>query len=183
MATQKQIEANRNNAQNSTGPKTEEGRASVSQNALKHGIFSKEILLEDESQSEFEALKMEFNHYFRPKGILEKLLCERALAAAWRLSRITKMESILINYTVKKSYDNNGIMEVLGGYGADRLSLLSRYEISLEKILFRSISELRHYKRTVHSILALFRKIWQRKVSRETWYNLPHLKDVAKMYL
>lgn len=143
MTTEKQIQANRANAQHSTGPRTEEGRSAVSQNALKHGIFSREILLEDESQSEFEELKKEFNNHFRPKGMLEKLLCERALAAAWRLSRVTKMESMLIDYTVKKSYDNNGIMEVLGGYGADKLSLLSRYEISLEKILFRSISELR----------------------------------------
>jgi hypothetical protein len=143
MATQKQIEANRINALHSTGPKGEEGRAVVSQNALKHGLFSKQILLEDESNSEFETLKMEFQNQFQPQGMLEQLLCERALAAAWRLSRITKMESMLITYAVKSSYDSSGMIEVLGSFGGDQLRLLTRYELSLERILFRSISELK----------------------------------------
>ena len=40
MATQKQIKANRQNAQKSTGPKTSDGKAVVSQNAVKHGLFA-----------------------------------------------------------------------------------------------------------------------------------------------
>jgi hypothetical protein len=38
MASEKQIQANRRNAQRSTGPKTSEGKAAVSQNAVKHGL-------------------------------------------------------------------------------------------------------------------------------------------------
>ncbi|MGC1878877.1 MAG: hypothetical protein WA678_05840 [Rhabdochlamydiaceae bacterium] len=148
MTTQRQIAANRINAQHSTGPKSQQGREAVSQNALKHGIFSRQILLEDESINEFESLKMEFHDQFQPQGMLEQLFCERALAAAWRLSRITKMESMLITYAIKKSYDSSGIIEVLGGFGGDKLSLLSRYEITLEKILFRSISELKTLQAT-----------------------------------
>ena len=41
----KQIAANRRNAQKSTGPRTPEGRAVSKMNALKHGIFSKEVLV------------------------------------------------------------------------------------------------------------------------------------------
>jgi len=143
MTTQKQIEANRSNAQHSSGPKSEQGRAIISQNALKHGVFSKQILLEGESKKEFEALKIEFHEQFHPRGFLEHLFCERALAAAWRLSRVTQMESMLINHATRKSFDSSGMIEVLGGYQGDELSLLSRYEISLEKILFRSLAELR----------------------------------------
>jgi hypothetical protein len=40
----KQMEANRRNAQKSTGPKTPDGRAVSKMNALKHGILSKEVL-------------------------------------------------------------------------------------------------------------------------------------------
>ncbi len=86
MTTQKQIEANRQNAQRSTGPREEEGKAIVAMNALKHGIFSKQILLDGESQKDFEDLEMEFLNQFHPQGLLERLFCERALVAAWRLS-------------------------------------------------------------------------------------------------
>jgi hypothetical protein len=142
-ASQKQIEANRRNAKLSSGPKTAEGKNIVAQNALKHGVFSRQILLEGESKKDFENLATELYNHFHPQGFLETLFWERALAAAWRLSRVTQMESMLINHAEKKSFDHVGIIEVLGGYEGDELTLLLRYEICLEKILFRSFSELR----------------------------------------
>ncbi len=142
-STQKQFDANRHNAKLSTGPKTEAGRGVVAKNALKHGVFSKQILLDGESKRDFESLETEFYDHFQPQGFLERLFWERALAAAWRLSRVTQMESMLINHAEQKSYGNGKIIEVLGGFEGDELALLSRYEITLEKILFRSLSELR----------------------------------------
>ncbi len=142
MASQKQLDSNRLNAQRSTGPKSIEGKSALAKNPLKHGVFSRQVVLEGESKKEFEALKTEFYEQFIPEGLLEQLFCERALAAAWRLSRVTQMESMLINHASRR-FDSSGIIEVLGGYQGDELALLSRYEISLEKILFRSLAELR----------------------------------------
>ena len=45
MTTKKQIEANKQNALVSTGPLTAEGKALVSQNAVKHGIFAKDLII------------------------------------------------------------------------------------------------------------------------------------------
>ena len=45
MATQKQIQANRENAFLSTGAITEQGKAIISQNAVKHGIFIKDVVI------------------------------------------------------------------------------------------------------------------------------------------
>ena len=45
MSTENQIEANRQNAQLCTGPKTEEGKARSSQNALKTGIYAKAAIV------------------------------------------------------------------------------------------------------------------------------------------
>ena len=45
MTTQKQIEANKKNALVSTGPKSSEGKAKVANNAIKHGIFAREIII------------------------------------------------------------------------------------------------------------------------------------------
>lgn len=143
MASQKQVEANRVNAKLSTGPKSETGRAIASQNSKRHGLFSRQILLEGESKKEFELLQIEFYQQCMPQGFLEELFCERALTAAWRLSRVTQMETMLIDHTAKRSFGHYNITDVLGGYQGDELSLLSRYETALEKILFRSLTELR----------------------------------------
>ncbi len=53
MATEKQFEANRQNAQKSTGPKTPEGRAAVRLNGVKHGLTAETIVLKGESQADF----------------------------------------------------------------------------------------------------------------------------------
>src|SRR3990172_5729351 len=105
MSTKKQIQANRLNAKRSTGPRSPEGKATVAQNPLKCGVFSKQILLDGESKKEFETLTMEFYEQFRPEGFLERLFCERAVATAWRLSRVTQMETMLINYSATRSFE------------------------------------------------------------------------------
>ncbi len=142
MTSRKQVIANQQNALKSTGPRTKAGKANVAQNSLKHGLFSKRVLLANESEQEFELLKSEFYEQFQPQGLLEHLFCERAFAAAWRLSRITQLESMLINYAATQAF-GNGMIEVLCGHRGDELSLLSRYEVSLERALFRSLAELR----------------------------------------
>jgi hypothetical protein len=47
MTTMKQIEANRRNAQSSTGPATAEGRKNSSKNAWKHGLTAREVTVDE----------------------------------------------------------------------------------------------------------------------------------------
>ena len=56
MATEAQILANRRNAQKSTGPRTREGKAAVSQNAIKHGLLARQAVISSESQAELRPL-------------------------------------------------------------------------------------------------------------------------------
>jgi hypothetical protein len=53
MATEKQFEANRLNAQKSTGPRTPEGRAAVRLNGVTHGLTAETIVLKGESEADF----------------------------------------------------------------------------------------------------------------------------------
>src|SRR3979490_705097 len=55
MSTLKQIEANRLNAKKSTGPRTAEGKAAVRLNALKHGLFALDPIIEGENPVHFDA--------------------------------------------------------------------------------------------------------------------------------
>ena len=92
MVTDKQLAANRQNALESTGPRTLEGKAKASKNALKHGLLSSEVLLEDESREKFEEFGERLLADLSPKGELECMLADRIIAACWRLRRTVRIE-------------------------------------------------------------------------------------------
>src|SRR5438128_1743716 len=69
MTTPAQIEANRRNAQKSTGPKTAQGRAVVSLNGLRHGLRAETAVLPFEDPAEFAKLKQELQAEFRPQTL------------------------------------------------------------------------------------------------------------------
>jgi len=93
----KQLEANRRNALKSTGPKTAEGKAQSSLNALKHGVLSKSVVVSGhfytEDPLDFVTLQIELEQNLRPEGRVEQLLVERIATCAWRLRRVLKAEN------------------------------------------------------------------------------------------
>src|SRR5258707_8170864 len=93
MASPAQMEANRKNAQKSTGPKTPEGRAAVRLNGLKHGLNSAILVLEGESQSDFENLLDSLEAEHQPATPTEVILVRQMAMAAWRLQRLFHMEA------------------------------------------------------------------------------------------
>lgn len=143
MTTKKQIKTNKQNSALSTGPKTNNGKAIVSKNAIQHGILCKSIVLEDESQREFEGIKKAFHEQFKPVGFLEVLFTERVLSAIWRISRISRIEATIIDDAATSPFIKNKLSNAFGGYAGKKLDLMCRYETSLEKILFKSLNELR----------------------------------------
>jgi hypothetical protein len=78
----KQIEANRRNAAKSTGPRTKEGKSVSKLNALRHGLFSQEVLVSGEDPSEFESLHQQLETELQPEGALESQLVERSARRA-----------------------------------------------------------------------------------------------------
>jgi hypothetical protein len=76
VTTEAQIKANRQNAQKSTGPKTEEGKAAVSQNAVKHGMFS-DSLIAGENEADYEAFHDNMLAELASVGMIEFALSER----------------------------------------------------------------------------------------------------------
>ena len=97
MTTEKQIIANRLNAQKSTGPRTPQGKTITSQNALSHGLLSSRILLTSEDPDQFEPFYRSMISELTPIGPLEFLLTERIIAFFWRLRRAGQMESAVLN--------------------------------------------------------------------------------------
>jgi hypothetical protein len=110
--SQKQLEANRRNARLSCGPKSEEGKMESARNSFKHGLFSSQVLLEDEDPKEFEALSKLLHEEFGPATPSEALIVDELIATMWRKRRILGIERF-----VYKSYATyNG--QTVGPQGA-----------------------------------------------------------------
>src|SRR5262249_32734364 len=95
MSSEQQIEANRRNAQLCTGPRTIEGKARSSSNALKHGLTASRVILRDESEEEFNAFRLQLLDDLDPGSPLEEVLSERIVFDAWRLRRAGAFEKSL----------------------------------------------------------------------------------------
>jgi hypothetical protein len=97
MATRKQIESNKKNALVSTGPVTSEGKAIVAQNAVKHGIFAKDMIITvgdgKEDAREYQELLDGLILSLHPSGQMECLLVEKIAADYWRLRRVLRFET------------------------------------------------------------------------------------------
>jgi hypothetical protein len=96
MTTDKQIEANRRNAQLSTGPKTPEGKSRSRLNAFKHGMNATGFVIPSgqaqENLEEFQGLLAALRHDLQPQGTLQELLVESIAIQQWRLRRIYRAE-------------------------------------------------------------------------------------------
>ena len=93
MASAAQITANQANAQHSTGPVTPEGKARVSQNAVRHGLTAKHLVIRDDEREEFESLRADLLTELDPQGAVETLTFNELLHAAWNLHRFRRLEA------------------------------------------------------------------------------------------
>ena len=76
-----------------TGPRTELGKERSSRNAIKHGIFSKAILLKGESRAEFDSLRTDLWEAVQPVGRFEELLVDKLASLSWRYRRFLLAET------------------------------------------------------------------------------------------
>jgi hypothetical protein len=91
--TNDQHAANQANAQLSTGPRSDEGKARSSKNSLKHGVFAKTIVLPGESQEEFDALLAGLRKDHKPEGETESNHVRGLAEIQWRLNRLRRYEA------------------------------------------------------------------------------------------
>jgi hypothetical protein len=95
MTTKRQIEANRQNAKRSTGPITAAGCARSKRNALKHGLTAREVTVDDEEASKFEAFRDDIVRDLAPEGALEEELAQQIATDSWRLRRVLRLEAAI----------------------------------------------------------------------------------------
>jgi len=97
MTSSAQIAANRANAALSTGPTSDAGKAAASYNALKHGLYARDVVLPGEDRTEYDAMLAELTEEFAPKGRYETTLVRRLADIWWRLGRSAAIEAGLLS--------------------------------------------------------------------------------------
>jgi len=126
MATKAQIEANRRNAQKSTGPTTDAGKAKCAGNRYTHGLCSRMLILEFEKSEEFQALREDLYAEYQPVTRTEMLLVDRMVLNHWTAERALSLQSVAF-----AAVCNRGDVP-LSVVGTD-LNLLLRYHQAGEK--------------------------------------------------
>jgi len=84
---------NRENAAKSTGPRTPEGKAASSKNRLAHGLCSASLILQGESEADFDELQRQTHSTFAPVTPEELLFTDQLVEATWRLNRARRVET------------------------------------------------------------------------------------------
>ena len=93
MATEKQIAANRANAQKSCGPTSPEGKQKSSMNRLSWGFCSNTILIPGEDPAEFDGLLNDLLAQHQPANVTEQILVEKMAQNKWLSDRAFRLQS------------------------------------------------------------------------------------------
>jgi len=134
MLSAAQQTANTANAQFSTGPRTPEGKARSSQNALKHGLNARDLVIRADESEEFQLLQASLQDDLQPQGALEHDLFGQLVHAAWNIRRVRRLEADLARGPHDRLADNS----------CDQaFNRFARYHARFERSYFRCLRELR----------------------------------------
>ena len=107
----RKAEANRANAQKSTGPASEAGKARSSQNAARHSMLSSTSTLLANPDQELDALVVNYRTDFAPAGAHEDFLVTELAVCDWRVKHITRIEAGVMANMMQASYIKTVIAE------------------------------------------------------------------------
>jgi hypothetical protein len=135
VISDKQHQANRENAQHSTGPTTPEGKAAVRLNALKYGLRAQDMLLPGEDPTGYMRLWDELVDDWQPENRTERLHLEQMCITQWLLSRVACAEHHA--YAKPLSMQEHFV----------RLILIAKYKTTLERSFDKALISLRQSKK------------------------------------
>ena len=144
------VEANRLNAQSSTGPRTAAGKAVSAKNALAHGLTSKQVVLDTEDASVFESFRNDLERSWLPVGERERCAFDEYVTGLWRLQRCRRTEAAVLDNCIETlSRDNPDLtpdralaLVFTEPIYQKKMSLFLRYQSSIERAVNRAKKEL-----------------------------------------
>src|ERR1700722_15184928 len=126
MSSTAQAIANIENAQKSTGPGTEAGKAVSSHNALKHGLTAQTVLLPGEDETAYQKLCVDTFENWNPIKELEKALIQQICDTQWRITRCARLEAGILSAETPDF---------------KALDIISKHETRLKKLYYVTLKE------------------------------------------
>ena len=148
MATAAQTEANRLNAQKSTGPRTVEGKSASRQNALKHGVDAASLIIPGEDPALYDQLAAEYVRDLCPSGPLEHFQVDTLVRTDWQRRRLQRIEAKLYRQLLEEGGSDDLDVVILRDSPTGKLLLRVGGQIAaLERAHHRALSEIRRLRR------------------------------------
>lgn len=135
-ATAVKIEANRANAQLSTGPRTETGKQTSSRNSGKHNLTGGSAFVEGENREQYDRHCAAHFRQYQPLAEHEVFLTRELADASWRLQRARRMEAELLE-------KNSNPFTADDEKDAIQLQRLLRYLSAIERTYYKAYNELK----------------------------------------
>ncbi len=154
MSSNAQINANQNNAQLSTGPRTPDGKAVVARNATSQGLAGSHVVLPGEDPAGFDALLETLCAEHDPSSATEDFLIQQMAQSQWKLLRVARIEQqILFAAMGDESIADRPAARMAnlfldGVSAAQALDRLARYEAAARRVWFQSLKQLTDLRRT-----------------------------------
>src|SRR3954471_11149641 len=183
MATARQIEANRRNARLPRGPLSEAATEAIRENAKKHGLTAKHVVLRHEDKAAYEEVRASVMMEYLPRTPQEHRVADLIAQNYWRLLRCRRMETGAMDLHLSTLKDklqvdpnapvngDSGIFLCMSEHPKD-FDLLRRYEAPIEKAWYRAIRELRAMQKE--------RRRLEAEQAEEEAYNPPLEDTIAE---
>lgn len=135
MSSERQLAANRANAQKSTGPLTSEGKVISSQNNRKLGLTSLVFqVLPGESQSEFDAYADSLYAEYSPQTLIERTLVLKIAQHYWLGQRAVRAQNMCFHHDFGPVVENRSLMQ--------QMALYMRYQAHHDRAFHKCMAEL-----------------------------------------
>jgi hypothetical protein len=144
MSSIRRVRASRANGARSRGPVTPEGKERSARNALRHGILSQTVVLEEESSDAFRAALAAYVGRFHPVDDVDLAFIEEMATAFWRQRRCWGIEARMMQDAVAAATAADPLGRFAQAFSAlaasPQLGLMHRYETRLHMMFQRALT-------------------------------------------
>jgi hypothetical protein len=163
----------------STGPRTPEGKAISSRNAIRHGLTSVSPLLPSEDPAEYNAFQSNIVTQYDPQDAEDTAVVLAYVDTLWRLRRTPVHESRLISIEIFRiqsaAKDDRALAELLSKLDPESIEVLAIERLSTN----RSLLNLHRQEQRLNARLKALKPDLERIMHDSKVRYIEHLRAVA----